>query len=107
MGKTRGLRQRLPAATTDKLAGASFPVGRLVIVDWVALDGRLMLHARLRRVQVQTTSRNRIVSVYRTERQTDTVQCFMWLIASKQGSGNYNALPTRGETRPGVHYNSL
>jgi len=42
-------------ADGDKLAGASFAVRRLVIVDWIALHGRLVLHARLSSIQVQAT----------------------------------------------------
>ena len=53
-----GLWQRLPPATSDQLARASFPVGRLVVIDGVALHGRLMLNARLSRVQVQTAHNN-------------------------------------------------
>ena len=43
------------AAAASQLARAAFPVGRLVVVDWITLHSRLMLNTRLCRIQVQAT----------------------------------------------------
>ena len=51
-----------PVADGGELAGASFPVRSLVIVDRVALHGRLVLHAWLRSIQVQASIHHTAIS---------------------------------------------